>query len=52
MYEIEIKRQTELKNKNIAEIMHAEKKMTDTVDELIRNLREHEMEMKEKFHYI
>ena len=52
VYEIEIKRQTELRNKNIADSMNAEKKMTDTVEELIRSLREHEKEMKEKFRYI
>ena len=52
VYENEIKEQTELKNKNIADIMNAEKKMTDTVEELIRNLREHEKEMIEKFRYI
>ena len=28
-YENEIKKQTELKNKNIADVMNAEKKMTD-----------------------
>ena len=48
-YENEITKQTELKNKNIAEIRHAEKKMTDTVEELIRDLREHEKKMKQKF---
>ena len=30
MYENEIKKQTELKNKNIADVMNAEKKMADT----------------------
>ena len=29
MYENEIKKQTELKNKNIADVMNAEKKMAD-----------------------
>ena len=29
MYENEIKKQTELKNKNIADVMNAEKKMPD-----------------------
>ena len=48
LYENEIKKQTELKNKNITDIVKAEKKMTDTVEELIRDLREHEKEMKEK----
>ena len=48
-YENEITKQTELKNKNKAEIRHAEKKMTDTVEELIRDLREHKKKMKQKF---
>ena len=45
----QIKTQTELKNQNIADIMNAEKKMTDTVKEMIRYLREHEKKMKDKF---
>ena len=49
VYEDEIKKQTELKNKNIADIMRAEKKMTDTVGELIRDLREHEKKTKDRF---
>ena len=49
LYENEITIQTELRNKNIAEIMHAEKKMTDTVEELISDLQEHEKKMKQKF---
>ena len=49
VYETEIKKQTDLKSKNIADIMKAEKKMTNTVEEWIRNLREHEKKMKEEF---
>ena len=49
VYENEIKKQTDLKSKNITDIENAEKKMTDTVEELIRDLREHENEMKKKF---
>ncbi|XP_015776739.1 PREDICTED: E3 ubiquitin-protein ligase TRIM71-like [Acropora digitifera] len=52
LYENEIKKQTELKDKNVTDIMNAEKKMTDSVEEWIRNLREHEMKMKEKFREI
>ena len=55
VYENEIKKQTELKNKTIAEIMNAEKKMADTVEEAIRNSREHEREMKDRilvFHLV
>ena len=52
VYENEIKIQTELKNKNIADIMLAEKKMADTVEELIRDLREHEKKMEQKFRNI
>ena len=49
LYEDQIKKQTELKNQNIADIIKAEKKMTDIVEELIRDLREHEKKMKDKF---
>jgi len=49
VYDIEIRKQTELKNKTMLDIMNAEKKMTDTVEELIRDLREHEKKMKQKF---
>ncbi|XP_074612449.1 E3 ubiquitin-protein ligase TRIM45-like isoform X1 [Acropora palmata] len=55
VYENEIKKQTELKNKTIAEIINAEKKMADTVEEAIRNSREHEREMKDRilvFHLV
>ena len=51
-YESEIKTQTELKDKNVTGIMNAEKKMTDLVEEWIRDLREHEKKMKQKFHEI
>ncbi|XP_074611184.1 tripartite motif-containing protein 2-like [Acropora palmata] len=47
LYEHQIKEQTELKSKNIADIMNAEKKMTDSVEELIRDLRAHEKKMKD-----
>ena len=49
IYENEIRKQTELMDKNKSEILCAEKKMTDAVEELIRNLREHERTMKAKF---
>ncbi|XP_029206879.2 E3 ubiquitin-protein ligase TRIM71-like [Acropora millepora] len=49
VYEHKIKKQTELKDKNIADIMNAESKMTNTVEELIRDLRAHEKKMKLKF---
>ena len=52
LYENEIKKQTELKDKNITDIMNAEKKMTDLVEEWIRDLREHEKKMKQKFREI
>ena len=47
--ETEIKKQTDLQNKNIADIMNAEKKMIDTLDEWMRDLRQHKKKMKEKF---
>ena len=49
VYENEIKKQTELKDKDITDIFNAEKKMTNTVEEWIRDLREHEKKMKDKF---
>ena len=49
LYEHQIKKQTELKNQTMANIINAEKKMTDTVEELIADLREHENKMKDKF---
>ena len=48
-YENKIKKQAELKDKNIADITNAERKMTNTVEELIRDLRAHEKKMKLKF---
>ncbi|XP_068726641.1 E3 ubiquitin-protein ligase TRIM71-like [Montipora capricornis] len=51
-YESEIKKQTDLRNKNKVEILNEEKKMTDTVEKLIRDLREHERKMKDKFREI
>ena len=52
LYENEIKKQTELKDQNISDIMNAEKKMTDTVEKRIRDLREHMNKMKDKFREI
>ena len=49
LYANEIKTQTELKDKNVTDIMNAEKKMRDSVEEWIRNLREHEKKMKQRF---
>ena len=49
IYENEIRKQTELMDKTKNEILSAEKKMTDTVEERIRELREHERVMKAKF---
>ena len=49
IYEKEIRKQTELMDKNKNEILSAEKKMTDAVEERIRELREHERVMKAKF---
>ncbi|XP_067028519.1 E3 ubiquitin-protein ligase TRIM71-like [Acropora muricata] len=51
-YENKIKKQTELKDKNVADIMNAEKKMIDTLDEWMRDLRQHKKKMKEKFREI
>ncbi|XP_068727008.1 E3 ubiquitin-protein ligase TRIM71-like [Montipora capricornis] len=51
-YENEIKKQTDLRNRNRIEILNEEKKMTDTVEKLIRDLREHERKMKVKFREI
>jgi len=47
--ENQIQKQVDLIDKNKNEILFAEKKMTDTVEELIRDLREHERTMKAKF---
>ena len=49
VYEKKIRQQTELMDKNKKEIMSCEKKMTDLVEELICDLREHERVMKTKF---
>ena len=49
IYEKEIRTQTELMNKTKNEILSAETKMTDAVEERIRELREHERVMKAKF---
>ena len=49
LYENEIRQQTELKDKNITDIKNAETKMTHIVEEWIRDLREHEKKMKQKF---
>ena len=51
-YESEIKKQSDLRNKNKVEILNEEKKMTDNVEKLIRDLREHERKMKDKFREI
>ncbi|XP_068726366.1 E3 ubiquitin-protein ligase TRIM71-like [Montipora capricornis] len=51
-YESEIKKQTDLRNKNKVEILKEEEKMRDTVEKLIRDLREHERKMKDKFREI
>ena len=49
VYEKKVRKQTELMDKNKKEIMSCEKKMTDLVEDLIRDLREHERAMKTKF---
>ena len=49
IYEKKIRKQTELMDKNRNEILSCEKKMTDLVEDLIRDLREHERVMKIKF---
>ena len=49
VYEKKVRKQTELMDKNKKEIMSCEKKMSDLVEELIRDLREHERMMKTKF---
>ena len=48
----QIQKQVDLMDKNKNEIVFAEKKMTDTVEELIRDLREHERTMKARLHEI
>ena len=49
VYEKKVRKQTELMDRNKKEIMSCEKKMTDLVEDLIRDLREHERVMKTKF---
>ena len=49
VYEKKERKQTELMDKYKKEIMSCEKKMTDLVEDLIRDLREHERIMKTKF---
>ena len=49
VYENKIRKQAELMDKNKKEIMACEKKMTDSVEDLICDLREHERIMKTKF---
>ena len=49
IYDSKIRKQTELMDKTKNEILSAEKKMTDAVEERIRELREHERVMKAKF---
>ena len=46
IYENEIKKQIELMDKNKNEILSAEKKMSEAVEEMIRDLREHERKVK------
>ena len=49
VYENEIRKQTELMDDDRNEILSCEKKMTDLVEELIRDLREHEGIVKTSF---
>ena len=49
VYEKKVRKQTELMDKNKKEIMSCEKKITDLVEDLIRDLREHERIMNTKF---
>ena len=49
VYENEIRKQTELMDDDRNEILSREKKMTDLVEELIRDLGEYEKDMKTKF---
>ena len=49
VYEKKVRKQTELMDGNKKEILSCEKKMTDLVEDLIRDLREHERVMKTKF---
>ena len=52
LYKHLIKEQTELKSKNEADIFNAENEMANTVEELIRDLREHENKLRGKFRNI
>ena len=47
--ENQIQKQVNLMDKNKNEVLFAENKVTDTVEELIRDLREHERTMKATF---
>ena len=49
IYDNKIRKQTELMEKSSNEVISAEKKMTDAVDECIRQLQEHKKTMKAKF---
>ena len=49
VYENEIRKQTELMDDDRNEILSCEKKMTNLVEELIRDLREHEGIVKTSF---
>ena len=46
LYENEIKKKIDLMDKNKNEILSAEEKMTEAVEEMIRDFREHERKMK------
>ena len=50
--ENQIQKEIDLMDKNKHEILFAEKKMTDAVEELIRDLREHERTMKARLYEI
>ena len=49
IYDNKIRKQTELMEKSRNEVISAEEKMTDAVDECIRQLQEHKKTMKAKF---
>ena len=49
IYDNKIRKQTELMEKSGNEVISAEEKMTDAVDECIRQLQEHKKTMKAKF---
>ena len=52
MYENEIKKQNELRNKTETEMKNAEEKITQTIKKLISDLQEHERTMKDKIRKI